>query len=122
MKKILNVSNHQLTNEQVAELRNKWEVEVMELPEGLKQMWSNLTPDNYKMVSNAIKGFAFDEENEIVMLHVAGFPAAVNYLCNEYPGTCLYAYSERVSVDVPQDDGSIKKVSQFKHKGFYRYD
>nr|DAJ49221.1 MAG TPA: hypothetical protein [Caudoviricetes sp.] len=38
MKKVLNVSNHVLTGEQVDELRDKWEVEVMELPEGLKRL------------------------------------------------------------------------------------
>lgn len=30
----------------------------------------------------------------------------------------LYAFSERVSVDQVQEDGTVKKVAIFKHKGF----
>lgn len=122
MKKILNVSNHNFTEVQLVELRDKWDVEVLELPEELKKRWSNLTPDDYKAVCNTIIGYSFDENNQVVMMHVAGFPAAVNYIVKEYPGVSLYAYSERYSIDIPQEDGSVKKVSQFKHKGFYRYD
>jgi len=122
MKKILNVSNHNFTEVQLVELRDKWDVEVLELPEELKKRWSNLTPDDYKAVCNTIIGYSFDENNQVVMMHVAGFPAAVNYIVKEYPGVSLYAYSERCSIDIPQEDGSVKKISQFKHKGFYRYD
>lgn len=31
----------------------------------------------------------------------------------------LYAKTDRVSVDQPQEDGSVRKVSVFKHIGFY---
>ena len=31
----------------------------------------------------------------------------------------LYAKSERVSVDQPQSDGAVRKISVFKHIGFY---
>lgn len=30
----------------------------------------------------------------------------------------VYAFSERVSVDVPQEDGSVVKTAKFVHKGF----
>ena len=30
----------------------------------------------------------------------------------------IYAYSKRVSQDIPQPDGSIKKISTFKHEGW----
>lgn len=30
-----------------------------------------------------------------------------------------YSYSERISEDIPQEDGTIKKVSTFKFEGFY---
>ena len=30
----------------------------------------------------------------------------------------VYAFSERVSVDVTQPDGSVVKTSKFAHKGF----
>lgn len=33
-------------------------------------------------------------------------------------GRMIFAESERVSEDIPQPDGSVKKVSIFKHKGW----
>lgn len=33
-------------------------------------------------------------------------------------GRMIFADSERVSEDIPQPDGSVKKVSIFKHKGW----
>jgi len=33
-------------------------------------------------------------------------------------GRMLFAESERVSEDIPQPDGSVKKISIFKHKGW----
>lgn len=30
----------------------------------------------------------------------------------------VYAWSERVSVDIPQEDGSVRKVNSFRHAGF----
>lgn len=33
-------------------------------------------------------------------------------------GRMIFADSERVSEDIPQPDGSVKKISIFKHKGW----
>ncbi len=33
-------------------------------------------------------------------------------------GRVIFADSERVSEDIPQPDGSVKKISIFKHKGW----
>ena len=117
--KLLNVSNHVLSDVQIEDLRKNWEVtEVIELPSDLKDLWSNLTPENYKEVSDRIIDIAVKEDHPY--LHVAGFPAAVCEIVKEYP-LCLYAYSERLSKDIPQEDGTVKKISVFNHKGFYRY-
>ena len=32
--------------------------------------------------------------------------------------TPLFAYSERETVEEPQEDGSVKKIAVFRHKGF----
>lgn len=77
-----------------------------------------MNPENYKEVCNKIIDLAAKEDHPY--LHLAGFAPAVNYIAQNYP-ICIYAYSERVSEDIPQEDGSIKKVSTFNHKGFYRY-
>ena len=118
---LLNVSNHVLTEEQIKDLKENWDVDnIVELPADLKKEWSNLTPESYKSVCDEILKFAYRDIKTAAFIHAAGFPAAVNYLCKEYPG-CIYAYSERISEDVPQPDGTVKKVSTFNHKGFYRY-
>lgn len=117
--KLLNVSNHKFTQEQLEDLKVNWEInEILELPEDLKKEWSNLTPDNYKEVCDRIINLAIKEDHPF--LHLAGFAPAVNYVAQDYP-ICIYAFSVRDSIDVPQEDGSIKKISTFNHKGFYRY-
>lgn len=120
MKKLLNVSNHVLGLNQIAELQEKGFV-VVELPDNLKSVWAQLTPENYLSVCNDVVTFA--EENGIEGFHIAGFPAAVTALCIDLKPTVpvYYAYSERVSVEEPQPDGSVVKKNIFKHKGFYQY-
>lgn len=121
--KLLNVSNHKLSDVQLKDLKENWEIDgVIELPEDLKTAWSNLTPENYKEICDKVLSYSYTcNETKAVFIHLAGFPPAVNYIANEHPG-CLYAFSTRESQDVPQPDGSVKKVSVFNHKGFYRYD
>ena len=120
MKKMLNVSNHVLGLNQLAELETMGYV-VVELPDTLKSVWGQLTPDNYLRVCNDVVSFA--EENGIEGFHIAGFPAAVTALCIDLKPTVpvYYAYSERVSVEEAQPDGSVVKKNVFKHKGFYQY-
>lgn len=118
--KMLNVSNHKFTPEQVDDLKRNWEVtEIIELPNELKTKWGNLTPTDYKDVCKEVISEAY-KLDEVPYMHIAGFPAAVCEIVKEYP-LCLYAYSERLSQDIPQEDGTVKKISVFNHKGFYRY-
>lgn len=121
MKKILNISNHTLGLDQIQELASKG-YQVVELPEDLKQKWGQLSPDNYHEVCWAIKDFM--TENHVDATHIAGFPAAVNFFLKRVTIVFdnYYAYSERVSVEEPQPDGSVVKKNVFRHKGFYLYD
>lgn len=120
MKKILNVSNHTLGLDQIQELASLG-YQVVELPDDLKKAWAQLSPDNYHEVCNKIKDFM--TEHHVDATHVAGFPAAVNYFVKtSIVFDNYYAYSERVSVEEAQPDGSVIKKNVFKHKGFYKYD
>lgn len=123
MSKLLNVSNHVLSDVQLKDLKENWDVDgVIELPADLKDAWSNLNPDNYKEICDQILKYSYVcNDTKAVFIHLAGFPPAVNYIAQEHPG-CIYAFSTRDSKDVPQADGTVKKVSVFNHKGFYRYD
>lgn len=67
---------------------------------------------------------ALNAVREAFTIHVmvGGAPYLVDELrrqCAEIGVICHYALSERVSEDVPQPDGSVKKIQVFKHAGFY---
>lgn len=119
MKKLLNCSNHVMGLNQIRELEEKGYV-IIELPENLKNQWSQLTPNNYAEVCNSVVEFM--EQNNCEGIHLAGFPAAVTLLCIDLNPTVeiLYAYSERDVVEI-EVEGQVVKKSIFTHKGFYPY-
>lgn len=119
MKKILNLSNHVLTEEQKKELTEKG-YEVVELDKEEKEVWGQLNPDNYINVCECIISKYYDQG--VRSLHVAGFPAAVSYITKVFSiMECLYAYSERKSVEKTNEKGEVVKTNVFVHKGFYPY-
>lgn len=122
MSKFLNISNHTLSFEQVEELKAKGFDEIVELPAELKAAWAQCNPESYRDLCKKIKDFM--KENGITSAHLAGFPAAVSYMCvKPVRGTAFfYAFSERVSVEETQADGSVVKKNVFKHKGFFEYE
>lgn len=114
--KILNLSNHTLTEEQVKELREKEYTEIIELDAEDKIAWGQLVPDTYKKVcDNILAKYKADA------IHLAGFPAAIVYVALKTSLPCLYAYSPRICVETPMPDKTINKNYVFKHMGFYRY-
>lgn len=112
--KILNLSNHKLTEEQINELQTKWKFKVVELDEKDHE----ISPNN-----DSLETIRIMDKYEVDAYHVAGFaPAvvcAVNY-AKEKGKRSFYAYSERKSVE-KQENGRIVKTSIFEHKGFYLY-
>ena len=119
MKKMLNISNHTMSLEQLKEIQERG-YDLIELPENLKNAWGQLEPSNYPIICNQIIEYA--EENKIDAFHLAGFAPAVNLICmdmnTEFP--IYYAYSKRESVEI-EIEGQIVKKSIFKHIGFFRY-
>ena len=115
MKKILNLSNHILNSQQIEELNSRG-LKLVELDELDKRLWSQLNPHNYKLIAASIL-----VKYSVDFYHLAGFPAAVVYVCNQKENKCYYAFSERCSVEELQSDGSVVKKNIFKHKGFYLY-
>ena len=120
--RFLNISNHELTQVQIEELKSYGVQEIIELPNCFKTDWSQLTPDNYRQICEELK--IFMKENDIWDAHLAGFPAAVNYLClKPVRGQSFYfAFSERQSKEETLPDGSVKKTNVFVHKGFFPYE
>lgn len=115
MKKILNVSNHILTDFQKEELKSLG-FEVVELEVEDKKSWGQLNPWNYKNVCSEIL-----EKYQVEAYHLAGFPPAVNYFCLRTKKECFYAYSERKAIEKKDETGKMVKTSIFEHKGFFKY-
>jgi hypothetical protein len=122
MKKILNMSNHILTGEQIAELSSMG-YEVVELTAEDKALWGQMNPSNYKEFIYRVMEDS-DTRYDVDAYHIAGFPpAVVNAVCLActLDKPAFYAYSERVSEEIHQPDGTVKKVNVFKHLGFFNY-
>ena len=121
MKRILNVSSHSFTEDQQKELREKY-YEVVELSEDLKKKWGSINIGSLLEVVDSICDFA--KENNIHVAFVAGQLAANGLLVDllrNYNIKSVFAFTDRVSEEVRQEDGSVKKVSVFKHRGFFYY-
>jgi len=121
-KKNLWASPHSPTSEQISEACGL--VFLKDINPALQERLEN-SPDNLDSLNElAIELLNFCKESNYNLYQPAGNPsfqfilgaASMNY--NYLDVNIFYAYSERVSQDVAQPDGSVKKVSVFKHKKF----
>lgn len=117
---ILNLTQHEATPEQE-------EAGVKDLPvrarEELKNLLTfNQIPDREQLWDRArevVKLAAEHQGHDQVMLGGAPFFMSVLEAELEDEGfTPMYAFSERVSMEQIQDDGSVRKTNVFKHIGF----
>lgn len=70
-----------------------------------------------KILANDISELA--ERIEAKIIQLGGSPMFLFVAASVIgTGRVIFADSERVSEDIPQPDGSVKKVSIFKHKGW----
>jgi len=120
MKNLLWCANHQPLTEQLESLNEMGNLLFLKdiAPELMEQL-SN-TPsdrDECKDLADEISDVALEKDAKIVQL--GGSPL---FLVMASPiigsGRMIFADSERVSEDIPQPDGSVKKISTFKHKGW----
>lgn len=59
------------------------------------------------------------EKHNAIIIQLGGSPLFLVMAAGVIgTGRMIFADSERVSEDIPQPDGSVKKVSIFKHKGW----
>ena len=122
MSKFLNVSNHVLTQDQLDDLDRMGFEEVLELPEDLKSRWGNCDPETYQDVCDDIVKYM--DDNNIPSAHLAGYPAAVAYMCMTYismDNMFYFSHTKRVSEEVRNPDGSVTKRNVFKHEGWHQF-
>jgi hypothetical protein len=121
---IFNCTSHNLTAEQ------REGYDVVELPADLKAQWGQVTElskegiadDVVSVVTQAFAGSGYGFEG---MVLVQGHPGVTYMVVSRLKGvpgiTPVYAESARDSREEQQPDGSIKKVSVFRHLGFREY-
>jgi hypothetical protein len=127
---ILNLTQHVTTDEQEAQLV----VEPRMTKEKIRELLTfEEIPTKEEIEARATKlaeiavseasHYAGDTDNEvwITRVMIGGAPffmGALEKAIRECGFTPVYAFSKRESEDVPQPDGSVKKIQVFRHIGF----
>ena len=135
MKKFLWCSAHTPTNEQMSELHAQGEVIFLkDVDSSLQEKINNCPSDRQllKEMAEAVSAISTSlseptsvvtYKHNVTIVQLGGSPLFL-YIAGEVMSKChikqkiLFAHSERVSIDVPQPDGTVLKQSVFKHLGF----
>jgi hypothetical protein len=124
MKTIFNCTSHTLTAEQ------RVGFDVVELPADLKAQWGQVTElskegiadDVVSIVTQTFAGSGYGFEGVVLVQGHPGVTYMVISRLKGMPGIVpVYAESVRDSVEEQQPDGSVKKMSVFRHLGFREY-
>lgn len=121
MKKILNLTQHIATPEQKDQ-------GVYDLSEGKQKTLKELltfeklpTCEEIEVRAKAIAEIAVYEAQDTDEVMIGGAPYLMYPLIRALAKvglSAVFAFSEREVVEESQADGSVKKISVFKHKGF----
>ena len=121
--KILNVSNHKLTEEQINIIQDYFDsddsVEIVELPNDIREQFKNLPPDIKLRKDIAMKIIKYIEKRDIDVVHADGEAhftfILVNYIFDYWADRRIFKfYSERRSIEETLPDGSVIKKNVFK--------
>lgn len=127
MSKVIWCSVHTPTTEQLEELES-WldEGELLYLKDINPVLFDTLVNSpsmSYELLGLAKTLHELAREMNAILVQPSG-SIAFQYMfgkvamTNFYVTSVLYSHSKRVSEDVPQEDGSVKKISIFKHECF----
>ena len=130
--KILWAAAHELLPEQKEELKNLGDIII--LKEDNPELWNRLTqlhPKDATTVRDELIDY-INKKNIDVVAQMAGPPSFQHLIGGEQMADLyesrifwspeikfVWSYSRRESKDIPQSDGTMKKVSIFKHQGFF---
>jgi len=128
MKKLLIISNHKLTNEQITDAHKSLNVDKIEyLPEKLKDKWGNINPefsdDEVHLHIEPILHFIHKNVNIDDYVLVQGeFTASFSVVDTIFKlgAIPIVATTERVVKEVTQGDKVIK-ITEFKHIRYRPY-
>lgn len=114
---ILNLTQHTSTIEQVSEA--VFEPSEKGVVQTLLTFNTIPTKEELETAARTLAGIATEEGAKYAMIGGAPFFMAPLEAALRTVGIVpIYAFSVRESIDQPQEDGSIKKVAVFRHKGF----
>lgn len=120
MRNLLWCSAHTPTSEQLESLNNMGNLMFLgDIHPSLMTRLSN-TPSSRnecRVLADNISELA--EKHNAKIIQLGGSPMFLVVASSVIgSGRMIFADSERISEDIPQPDGSVKKVSIFKHKGW----
>lgn len=124
MKNFLWCSPHQPTAEQLSSLQNEGEVVFLkDVAPALMERLGDTPRDRQGMFDLALEVQEVAIQRDAKIVQLGGSPAflfvagaAINSALSK--GRIIFADSERVSEDQLQPDGSVRKVSIFRHRGW----
>jgi hypothetical protein len=125
MRNLLWCSAHTPTSEQLDSLNSMGQVLFLkDVNPSMQERINNCSSDREELLRlvKELSGLRL-ELNNCTIVQLGGSPLFL-YIAGATINGCrsknviLFADSERVSEDIPQPDGSVKKISIFKHKGW----
>jgi hypothetical protein len=125
MKNLLWCSAHTPTSEQLDSLNEMGQVLFLkDVNPSMQERINNCSSNREELLGlvKELSGLRI-ELNDCTIVQLGGSPLFL-YIAGATINGCrsknviLFADSERVSEDIPQPDGSVKKISIFKHKGW----
>jgi hypothetical protein len=128
MKKLIVISNHELTNEQIKDANKNLNVNKIEyLPQNLKEKWGNINPEFsdtevYEHIK-PIKDFIHKNVNIDDYILVQGeFTATFSLVDTIFRlgGNPIVATTQRVVKEIKEFD-KVVKISKFKHIRYRPY-
>ena len=119
--KMLKIINHDLSDVQMKELKDVWNVTgIVTLSDKGIKSFEQVTAENYNNVINEINR-EIAEINPDIML-IQGQAGVIHNVINSNPEVAaIFAFTKRVSKEVQNPDGTVTKTSIFEHQKFMKY-
>lgn len=120
MRNLLWCANHTPTSEQLESLNEMGNLLFLkDIAPQLAERLSNTPSKRNECAILADNISELAEKHNAIIVQLGGSPLFLVIAAGVIgSGRMIFADSERVSEDIPQPDGSVKKISIFKHKGW----